>query len=188
MFMPSERLYADKILQMLPFFMMGRYLLDDMLKAIKRFRGLGLTCIYAYTLIILFSGNVYDNGMGFYWNHVSWIELLKNSNSVILWIARFATAVIGVLAVLYVFDVGMKFNVLRKLSCLGTTTLGVYILHQDILTLISPILSPNPMVVFAMSVVLLVFCHFLIMITKKINWINAFLWEFPRKVVGGRAG
>ena len=184
MLLPSELMHTDKVLQMLPYFMIGRYLLGDVIATIKRLPGFGMTCMFAYMLIIGFSGNVYDNAMGFYWNHVSLSELMLNSSSVVYWIARMGTAVLGIVALLYFFDLLLKFGVVSKLSVFGRTTLGVYILHQDILAVvINPILSPNAMLVLTISVLLFIICHFIIMASKKVNFINAFLWELPKRLL-----
>ena len=206
MLLPSELMHTDKVLQMLPYFMIGRYLLGDVIATIKRLPGFGMTCMFAYMLIIGFSGNVYDNAMGFYWNHVSLSELMLNSSSVVYWIARMGTAVLGIVALLYFFDLLLKFGVVSKLSVFGRTTLGVYILHQDILAVvINPILSPNAMLVLTISnyksliyiIISCVFivlnnyckistwviCHFIIMASKKVNFINAFLWELPKRLL-----
>lgn len=156
-----------------------------MIAAIKRLPGLGMISIFAYLLIISLSGSVYDNGMGFYWNNVSFCEFAKSSSSVIFWIARVGTAVLGIVASFHIFDLLLKFKTVRKMSFLGTTTLGVYILHQDILSLvIKPILLPHPILVVIVAVLLFVLCHFIIMASKKVSLINTLLWELPRKVIG----
>ena len=185
MLLPSELMHTDKVLQMLPYFMIGRCLLGDVIATIKRLPGLGITSLFAYVLIISLSGNVYDNGMGFYWNHVSLYELASNASSVILWIARLGTAVLGVVSCLYLFDLLVRFSIARKLSHLGTTTLGVYILHQDILSwVIKPFLCQNPMFVLVISMLLFIICHLIVIASKKVNIINILVWELPRKTIG----
>lgn len=184
MLVPSKCPHVDKTLQMLPYFMIGRYLLKDIIGAIKRSPEIGLISLFAYLLITCFSGNVYNNGMGFYWNHVSYVELFKSSSSIVFWIARMGTAVLGILAMFYAIDGLMRSANVCKLSSFGVSTLGVYILHQDILAFLKPYLSPSPVWVLIVSFLLFIFCHYLVVISKKIKLINTAVWELPKKIIG----
>ena len=182
-------LWVDETLQMFPYFLFGRYLMDDCLRAIERNAGFGVFCLVAYAVVVSFSGDVYANGLGFYWNHVSYRELVRVNETIVFWVARFAVGIMGIVAVFAVLiQARRRFRVVDRIAVLGTTTLGVYILHQNILAQFTALLSSSLICVILVSIVLFASCHLVVVVSKKIKMVNVVVWGLPKVILEGRKG
>lgn len=92
---------------------------------------LALLCGVFFAAVVLFEGNVRTNGMGFYWVPADWRTVVADNHLLLCWGLRTMTGVAGSIFALWTVDLVLKY--VPQLSCLagfGTTTLGVYVLHE----------------------------------------------------------
>lgn len=124
--------HLGNVRAMLPFFLIGAYVLRKV--DLSKYWFIGLPCMCCYLLIVFIQGQIQTNGLSFYHAGISW-KLILNDRVVILYtLARIANGVIGCIGIMWCIRVVMqKEKLLGYLAPLGTTTLGVYLLHQWIL-------------------------------------------------------
>lgn len=92
---------------------------------------MAIPCGIFFLLVIFFEGDVRSNGMGFYWTPSDWQTIVADKRLFLCFWARPAVGIAGSIFTLWVVDKILK--IVPKLSCLavfGTTTLGVYVIHE----------------------------------------------------------
>lgn len=136
--------------------------------------------VVAYLAVILFEGDAHVNGMGFYFTDTS-IKLFMSVNGVLMYLGRHALGIVGSLAVMssiYLFK-----TYVPKIGCLsvfGTTTLGVYLLHQQMIKVFARFGWLNgELAVVLLSCGLFVGCHVLTWFTReRIGITRRIVWGF----------
>ena len=117
---------------MLPFFVVGAVLSGR--KSIWEEWRIGASCLVAYMVVVFLQGDIWKNGLSFYNSPISWMAMVKDPKVIGLAAARFANGIIGSIGICWaVHYLLLKCKALESLASLGTTTLGVYILHQWVL-------------------------------------------------------
>lgn len=158
---------------MLPFFVTGMLLSHG--KEIWKDWRVGLFCLVVYLVITVVQGDISKNGLSFYNSPISWMAIVKDTKVIGLAVARLANGIIGSIGICWaVHYLLSKFKTLEVLAPLGTTTLGVYILHQWILARI-----PCPgggWRTFLITAMLFMFCHLIVMYTRRIPQFRKFFW------------
>lgn len=129
-------------------------------------------CLVLFFGVIICEGNVHANGMSFYGVDSSGWSFLMSWRAIGLAIARWITGIIGVLGTIWVVRLfSAHFSFSGKLARLGTTTLGVYLLHHWILDRI-PVLEflRAPYFVLIVSVVLFATCHGTLVLLRRFRY------------------
>lgn len=90
-----------------------------------------IPCGIFLCLVVFLEGDVRSNGMAFYWVPSDWQTIVADGHLLLCFFARTAVGIAGSIFVLWAVD--KLLTLLPKLSRLavfGTTTLGVYVMHE----------------------------------------------------------
>lgn len=166
--------------EMVPYFVCGMIVRHLSVRPWESLR-VGLSCAIVYMAVILLEGNVHTNDMGFYYTDTS-IAALASIRGGAMWVARHFLGVVGSIAVLtacylvlrYVPRVGI-------LAGFGTTTLGVYLLHQQMIKMFQklPCLLSTSWGVIAVTIILFFSCHLIVIVSRDhIRWTRKVIWGF----------
>lgn len=156
---------------MLPFFVVGVALSGW--KSIWTDWRIGAACLLAYMVFVFLQGDIQKNGLSFYANSISWMTIEKDPKVIGFAAARFVNGIIGSIGICWaVHYLLSKCKALEVLAPLGTTTLGVYILHQWVLARI-PTRGYWTVLITAM---LFVLCHLIVVYTRRISLLRRFFW------------
>ena len=81
--------------------------------------------------VVIFEGNVRTNGMSFYWVPSDWRTVISNGRLFLCFWARTAVGITGGIFILWIADKLIKLVPwLANFAVFGTTTLGVYVIHE----------------------------------------------------------
>lgn len=164
--------YLSYTRAMLPFFIAG-LLLSQGKEVWKDWR-IGLSCFAVYLIVCVVQGNISKNGLSFYNSPISWMAIVKNPKVIGLAAARLANGMIGSIGICWVVHyLLIKCKTLECLAPLGTTTLGVYVLHQWILARIP---YSGGCWALLMTAMLFVFCHLIVVYTRRNPLVRRFFW------------
>lgn len=169
--------YVSDVRAMLPHFVFGVFVLRKW--EVRRDWRVGLPCLLVYLLGVVFQGNIHDNGLGFYGQDTTWFAFVKDPALVLQYGARVANGIIGSVGIMWILQFVMdRFDAMKRLAPFGTTTLGIYILHQWILARIAEAkcYSGSVVVVLFWSGIIFLFCHYLTWWTKKIRILRRWMW------------
>ena len=164
--------HIGNVRAMLPFFVVGVVLSGR--KSIWEEWRVGASCLVAYMAVVFLQGDIWKNGLSFYNSPISWMAIVKDPEIMGLAAARFVNGIIGSIGICWaVHYLLSKCKTLEVLAPLGTTTLGVYILHQWILARIPTRGSYWTVLITAM---LFVLCHLIVVYTRRIPLLRRFFW------------
>ena len=181
-------IYLKDVMHMFPYFLFGVFALHVFLA--RENRKLAVACGMFFMAVALTEGRVTENGMGFYWVDSHWRTMLCTTKGVVCFIGRTAMGIAGTISLIWLFRGILKIMPsLAKLQCFGTTTLGVYVIHQWILARIGQCGGVFPLSSsWRWSVGLIVFiaCHVFVTVVNSIpavkvalfvneKWIKQFL-------------
>lgn len=160
---------------MLPHYLFGVFVLRRW-ELWKHFR-IGLPCLIIFTLLVFIQGDILSNGLSFYKNDVSFASVLENFKSLVFYILRIVNGLIGSLGVMWLLYVVMgRVKYFDTLAPLGTTTLGVYILHQWLLAQISLTWGDGFAGALLLAILLFASCHLLVRFTRKVGLLRRYIW------------
>lgn len=165
--------YIGSARAMLPFFVVGVVLSGR--KPIWKEWRIGASCLVAYMAVVFLQGDIWKNGLSFYNSPISWMAIVKDPEVMGLAAARFVNGIIGSIGICWaVHYLLSKCKTLEVLAPLGTTTLGVYILHQWILARV-PVYSCL-LATIVVTFLLFIVCHMVVFWTKRVPLIRRWLW------------
>lgn len=165
---------------MLPFFVAGAALSGK--KGIWEDWRVGAPCLLAYMAAVFLQGDIWKNGLGFYNSSISWTAVVNDPKAIGFAVARFVNGMIGSIGICWAVQyLLVKCKMLEALASLGTTTLGVYILHQWILARVFTGLEQVKVAVdwrgeIILAIVLFAFCHWIVWLSRKFSFTNRFVW------------
>ena len=119
------------MVHMLPYFAFGLFL-PNAVVAVRRHARLAVPCALFFLAVVLLEGNSSTNGMNFWNVPMQWRSVLLTRQGLLTFFGRTAVGLTGSLAAIFLLD-----SVLRRIpkaadamAGFGTTTLGVYVLHE----------------------------------------------------------
>ena len=163
--------WTGNTVNMFPYFTFG-FLVLKRFTVFRDWR-ISIPCLVIFLMVVFFEGDIHTNGMGFYWTKSDWRSILLDSHAFACFIGRFLVGVIGTISLLWSVDVlTTMFQFLNNLSVFGTTTLGVYVLHEYPLRMIHKYgwfdsSSLSSFWRFPLTLVVFFICHGLIMLIRK---------------------
>ena len=125
----SEALRLSSVLDMLPYYVFGMYFLRRY--SLHKKMKVALPCGLVFLMVIFLEGDVRTNGMGFYWVPKDWQTVVSNRHLLFCFFGRTIVGITG--SVFLLCLIGMIARFVPKFSSLavfGTTTLGVYVMHE----------------------------------------------------------
>lgn len=180
---PHGMFHVHYLVLMFPFFVVGivwRRISDSMADnsiCKSRWKVIGYVCFLAYLAVVLV-GPAGKYGLSMYSGQVYGLNWFFSSTAMLRTLARIAIGVTGSFGTLAVIDGLMAYGGMAFFAPLGTTTLGVYLMHQWILDRILDfrILPGGVSRCIAVSFLLFAFCHLFVVSSKKNRILNSFLW------------
>ena len=170
----SRTLRIGNVLDMLPYFVFGAMCLKPL--DLYRKWWIALPCGIFFLAVVLFEGNIRENGMGFYWVSKDWRMVLSDGHLFLCFWGRTLVGLTGGVFVLW--SIGRVLDVIHRLDCLavfGTTTLGVYVMHEWPLIQIHKYCSFEPLPSWSrwpLALALFLVCHFLTVWIRRNSKLN----------------
>lgn len=129
-------------------------------------------CAVIFLSIVAFEGRCWENGMSFYAESISLRDVTSSSQNLICFFGRMIVGITGGIFILWLLNgLCRKVPWLSKISILGTTTIGVYVMHQWPMIQIQNFgLMSTPLpAIWQYPVALLVFmaCHYLTLLIRS---------------------
>ena len=182
---------------MFPYFVFGLMVLrkHEPFKSV----GVSLLCGLFFFAVVFLEGNTPTVGMSFWNGATHWTDVISSSHNVVTFFARTAVGITGSVFVLFVVDRLLRVNPrLSFIGTLGTTTMGVYVIHEVILIRAGESLSFLPIPSWTrwlVAIAYLLVCHFAVILVrrcrslrfmffgdeKRIESVFAFLSRFDRQ-------
>ena len=170
--------HVGNVRAMLPYFVFGLFVLRQC--AIWKCRSVGLPCLIAYLVIVVISSSFRQNGLSFYNATTEWSDFTASPINVVLLFVRILLGCVGSIGFLWFINEAVRGfpRVGIWLAQLGTTTLGVYILHQWILARCVEHLPIGSSFFMTMifAVMLFVICHCITMALKTTLGLRRIVW------------
>lgn len=175
---PGYRYWKD-VMHMLPYWVFGLFFLARCLE--RAALRVAVTASAVFLVVAFLEGDVHTNGMGFYWISHHWRAMLLTKRGLVCFFGRTVMGMAGTIFLLWAFRWLLeKTPWLCRLAPLGTTTLGVYVIHQWILIRIGAYFHPpfpfsngwN----WCVAAVVLVACHAFISSISRIRFTRMFFF------------
>lgn len=134
-------------------------------------------CVFAG--VVFAEGDCFTNGMSFYGMKATFAAICKDGLTLGTFFGRTVVGITGSVALIW--SVGVLVKALPRLSALavyGTTTLGVYVIHEWLLVKLGEILAADPLPAWTcwpLSIAYFFFCHFIVMGIRSCTWIQILL-------------
>lgn len=121
--------WTERVMHMFPYFTFGMVAMRTWHIHERDAVAIPMGLLFAAT--VLFEGNVKTNGMGFYWVESDWMSVVSSKHLLFCFFARTVVGICGSVFFLWVVDKIRKIIPRVDLvAVFGTTTLGVYLLHE----------------------------------------------------------
>lgn len=171
--------WTSDVMHMFPYFVFGMLVLRPF-ELHKKTR-IAIPAGLFFLSVVLSEGNVNSNGMSFYNVTTDWHSTLSSAHLFLCFWARTFVGISGGVFVLWLFDtLCSRFGFLDKMAVFGTTTLGVYIMHQlPIFTLKEFAVLEVPLGGFLkwpLAISLFLACHFLTVALRRSRLLNTLLF------------
>lgn len=162
---------------MFPYFVFGLMVLRR--RELFKDVGISLLCGLFFFAVVLLEGSTPTVGMSF-WNGVThWTDVIASPYNIVTFFARTAVGISGSVFVLFVVD--RLLRVCPRLSfigTLGTTTMGVYVLHEVVLINAGARLSLLPLPSWSrclVAIAYLLICHLVVALVRRYS-VSRFLF------------
>lgn len=171
-------LNISNVLHMFPYFMFGVLALKSFEPHRKTI--IPVLCGAVFCVVVLLEGNVRTNGMGFYWVPTDFQAVVSNKHLFFCFFGRTLTGISGSVFLLWLMDKALKcFPSMSGLAVLGTTTLGVYVLHEWPLVQIHKHFMFQPLSSYwriPLTLCLFFACHYVTIAIRKYPKANFFFF------------
>lgn len=182
---------------MFPYFVFGLMVLRK--HELYKKTWVSLLCGLFFGVVVILEGDAQTVGMSFWSGVTHWSDVFSSAYNSMTFFARTAVGITSSIFVLYILD--RLLRILPQLSviaALGTTTMGVYVIHEVILIRAGESLSFLPIPSWTrwlVAIAYLLVCHFAVILVrrcrslrfmffgdeKRIESVFAFLSRFDRQ-------
>ena len=163
--------WFDQVVHMFPYFVFGLMCLQK--KEWYHDWRIGCSCGVLFLASVFFQGDSSVNGMNFWMVNAHWKELLSSWHGCFGFVARTTVGITGSIFLLFLINVLITaVPGLARVSVLGTTSLGVYVMHEYPLCWVGRQCSIVPLPSWTHWVVAIFYfllCHCLVMALKKFS-------------------
>jgi surface polysaccharide O-acyltransferase-like enzyme len=170
-------LRISNVLDMMPYFVFGLFL--PYLKWHQN-KIISICCGVIFLSVVFLEGDIHTNGMGFYWVPKNWRIVLADSHLMMCFFARTMVGITGTVFVLWIMDrILTLLPIISKLSVLGTTTLGVYVIHEWPLVQIHKYFDIAPLSSvwqWPLTFALFFICHYMTAVIDSNSWLKFFFF------------
>ncbi len=168
--------WIGNVCHMFPYFVFGLFVLK--IYDLHKNKYCVIPCAVIFLLIVVLEGKCWENGMSFYATSVYWQDVISSAKSVICFWGRTVVGITGSLFILWLLDV-LCHNVhwLGRLSILGTTTIGIYVMHQWPMMQIKNFgLMPEPLPAcwqYPIGIAVFTACHITTLVIRRNQRLNS---------------
>lgn len=171
--------HMGNVRAMVPFFLVGAYVLRKW--ALWEIPRVGCVCLLLYFAGVVLQGDIHQNGLSFYTGDTTFVGIKADARNLILFIGRLVNGFVGSVGVMWlVFFALKRVKSIEVLAHFGTTTLGVYLLHQWILERLCLEGTMNGLIGFAwaiaISALLFLICHCFVRLSRSCRRCRLLLW------------
>ena len=162
---------------MIPFFLIGAFVFTRI--HLWEYAWVGIPSFILYVGMCFLVPDFNTSGLSFYVSHTSVWAFVDNPIYILHFVERIIIGSIGIVGTMFVIKKVCKVScVCNTLAPFGTTTLGVYILHQWMLDRLADYgLFPLPFyLILLLSILLFVFCHYLTSWTLNNVVLRKWVW------------
>ena len=174
---PLKAFWIGQSAHMFPYFVFGLMVLRKY--ELYKKAWISLLCGLFFFVAVILEGNSPTVGMSF-WNGVThWADVIASPYNIVTFFARTAVGIAGSVFVLFVID--QLLRVCPRLSfigTLGTTTMGVYVLHEVALINAGAKLSFLPLPSWTrwlVAIAYLLICHLVVVLVRRYS-VSRFLF------------
>lgn len=174
---PLKSFWIGQSAHMFPYFVFGLMVL----RKHEPFKNVGvsLLCGLFFFAVVFLEGNTPTVGMSFWNGATHWTDVISSSHNVVTFFARTAVGITGSVFVLFVVDRLLRVNPrLSFIGTLGTTTMGVYVLHEVVLIKAGanlPFLPLPSSTRLLVAIVYLLICHLVVVLVRHCS-VSRFLF------------
>lgn len=130
-FSPKEGAFAwsASVMHMYPYFMFGALVLKSY--ELYAHHLIAVLSGLVFCVVVFFEGNCRTNGMAFYWVSADWHDMLLSLHGFVCFVGRTVVGITGSIFLLWLIDrIILLIPKVGWLGQFGTTTLGVYVMHE----------------------------------------------------------
>ena len=179
-FMPRQGVFywSSSVFHMFPYFAFGAIVLRKY--NVYKNHMISVICGLIFILVVIFEGDVRTNGMGFYWVASNWQDIVTSLRDLSCLLARTLLGCAGTVFLLwFVGRLLAVIPILEKVAGLGTTTLGVYVIHEWPIIHVARIggfhmLGPKWQ--WPMGLAIFFICHFLTTAIRRNAYLKIFFF------------
>lgn len=173
----SSMLKISYLLDMMPYFVFGLFL--PYLKWHQK-NIIAILSGIVFLLTVFLEGDIKTNGMGFYWVPKNWRIVVGDVHLLTCFFARTLVGISGTVFILWFLDrVISILPMISRLSVLGTTTLGVYVIHEWPLVQIHKYFDIAPLSSvwqWPLAFALFFICHYMTAVIDSNRWLKFFFF------------
>lgn len=166
---PLKAFWIGQSAHMFPYFVFGLMVLRKY--ELYKKAWISLLCGLFFLVVVVLEGDTPTVGMSFWSGVTHWSDVLSCTYNSVTFFARTAVGIASSIFVLFVLD--RLLRILPRLSvlaALGTTTMGVYVIHEVVLIRAGESLSflPfRPWTRWFVAISYLLVCHFVVVLVKR---------------------
>jgi len=177
--------WMGQLVHMLPYFVFGLMVLSK--HPFFRLNWAGVLCGIFFVSVVLLEGNSDVNGMNFWKVTAHWRVVFFHVRDFVTFFARTAVGIAGSVFVLWLVDKGLKMvPPLARLAVFGTTSLGVYVIHEWIIQKAGCRFALFPLpewTRWGVAIIYFLICHFVIVLIRSNNWGSKLLFGDEKLIV-----
>ena len=162
--------WTSKCLHMFPYFVFGMLVLKPY--ELYRKAVVAIPAGLLFIAVVAFEGDCWENGMSFYFVPTAWRVVLSDGHLFLCFWLRTIVGISGSIFVLWLLDgVCSRANFMDRLAVFGTTTLGVYVMHEWPLVQMresSQFLGAIPYILkWPVAISIFLICHYVTLVIRK---------------------
>lgn len=177
----------SSILHMFPYFVFGLMVLKPF--EVYKISLVAIPCGIFLLAVVFLEGDVRSNGMAFYWVPSDWQTVVADGHLLLCFFARTAVGIAGSIFVLWAVDKLLKLvPQLSRLAVFGTTTLGVYVMHEWPLMQIHKYFQFEPLSSYwrwPLALALFLTCHYFTVLIRRYS-ISKFIFFGDEKLLSSK--
>lgn len=174
------------VLHMFPYFVFGVLALKSL--GLHHKWHVAIPCGIFFVLVAFLEGDVRINGMAFYWVPSDWQTVVADKHLLICFFARTAVGIAGGIFVLWAVDKLLKFvPQLAHLAVFGTTTLGIYVIHEWPIVQMHKYFHFDPLPScwrWPLALGLFMFCHYVVIAIRQHRRLNLIFFGEEKWLAG----
>ena len=170
--------HVSNVVAMIPFYWFGLVIFPRLID-----RELALMCVggagfFAMVYVTFFAGNIATNGLSFYWDQFDICSL--RVNMILNMVLRYIVGILGsVFIVASVHLLCLSAKCITKISFLGTETLGIFFVHDELVAVVNrelEVIIGDCLSMLVLASCVYVFSYLVVWGSKRLRCIRYIVW------------